>query len=183
MKWHLGEDTYQTGFRVEAGIVVDLNMYYFQFGPTILLMMVTACSFGQTTGISCDTSGIAIIRFEKSMDLLFGGGYTAANLTQADLIEIENIYNESIADFNSKLAGNGKAFTIYPKRSNYRRQYVCVVNKKGQKEVFVNCFCNSFGDYWKNKLIEVEDGGNCFFNFKLNLTTRKYYDFSVNGEA
>ena len=29
----------------------------------------------------------------------------------------------------------------------------------------------------------VDDGGNCYFNFKINLTTKKFYDLRVNGEA
>ncbi len=28
-----------------------------------------------------------------------------------------------------------------------------------------------------------DDGGNCYFNFKINLATKKFYDFSVIGLA
>jgi hypothetical protein len=147
----------------------------------IVLLVAIKGSFAQTASLSYDTSRIAIIPFEKSMNWIFTSGYKAAKLTQADILEIEEINNESIIDFNSKLSGNATAF--YLKQSKYRRQYVCVINKKGQKEVFVNFFCSSFGSDWKNEIIDVKDGGNCFFNFKLNLTTRKYYDFSVNGDA
>ena len=29
----------------------------------------------------------------------------------------------------------------------------------------------------------VDDGGNCFFNVKVNLNTGQYYDLMVNGNA
>jgi hypothetical protein len=35
----------------------------------------------------------------------------------------------------------------------------------------------------ENKMFGVEDGGNCYFNFKINLITKKYFDLGVNGVA
>jgi hypothetical protein len=153
------------------------------FGLMSFLLVAIGGCYSQTASLSYDTSRIAIIPFEKSMIWIFAGGYKAAKLTQTDITEIDEMYNKSIINFNSKLSGNGKAFTIDPKPSNYRRQYICVINEKGQKEVFVNCFCDSFDHDWKNEVIEVADGGNCYFNFKINLATRNQYEFSFNSVA
>ena len=66
--------------------------------------------------------------------------------------------------------------------TKYKRQIIAVTNDKGEKEVWVNCFCND-ANYWKKEIVQVMDGGKCFFNFKINLTTKKYFDLRVNGEA
>ena len=59
-----------------------------------------------------------------------------------------------------------------------------IQKNNGQKEVWVNCFCQLSGDNkWKTEVVHVADGGNCYFNFKINLTTKTCYDFAVNGVA
>jgi hypothetical protein len=57
------------------------------------------------------------------------------------------------------------------------------MNTKGDKEVWVNCFCRNAVGNWKEELILVQDGGNCYFQLKVNLNTKKYYEFTVNGNA
>ncbi len=59
-----------------------------------------------------------------------------------------------------------------------------IKNVKGEKEVWVNCFCSvQYMDYWKKQVVFVKDGGNCFFNVKINITKKSFSDFEVNGEA
>jgi basic membrane lipoprotein Med (substrate-binding protein (PBP1-ABC) superfamily) len=132
-----------------------------------------------------DTSKISIINFNKSIYWLFDSASKASILTDADIWEVERLFNESIADYNSKIKKkeDKKYFAVDLQKFNYKRQYVCVTNKDGQKVVYVNCFCETIGVDWKSTLIQVEDGGNCFFNLKINLNTKKYYDFFVNGYA
>ena len=68
---------------------------------------------------------------------------------------------------------------------NYNRQYVAIINSNSEKEVWVNCFCWSWGEneIYKHQILDVNDGGKCFFQLKINLSKRKVYDFSVNGSA
>ena len=128
--------------------------------------------------ISSDTN-IAIIHYDKSIHWLFDGFHEASVLTEAVLIEIDKLFNQSVADHNSKLTN--KEHFIDLSSQKYKRQYVCVTNIWGQKEFYINCFCESSGFEWKKSLMETDDGGSCYFNFKLNLSTKKYYDFFVNG--
>jgi hypothetical protein len=66
----------------------------------------------------------------------------------------------------------------------YGRQYMAVTSDKGQKMVYVNCVCDPTEfDYRETELIQVDDGGNCYFNFKVNLTTKRLFDFMENGVA
>ena len=57
------------------------------------------------------------------------------------------------------------------------------INSKGEKEVWVNCFCGQWDKSSRTNPVIVMDGGNCFFNLKINLTTGQYYELIVNGEA
>lgn len=66
--------------------------------------------------------------------------------------------------------------------AKYKRQYMASLNSKGEKVVWVNCFCGTKFASSEYPVI-VNDGGNCFFNLKTNLRTGKYYDFFVNGDA
>jgi hypothetical protein len=71
--------------------------------------------------------------------------------------------------------------------STYRRQYMLVTNNKGERVVWCNFFCDGIPAYenfdWQHKALGGHGGGNCFFNFKVNLSTGKYYDVWVNSEA
>jgi hypothetical protein len=88
--------------------------------------------------------------------------------------------DETVKNYNEAL-GN-KSFAI-KNLNNYKAQIVPVMNKNGEKEVWINCFCETSDIQWKEKIIMVKDGGNCYFNLKINLKTLKVYDFGVNGSA
>lgn len=114
-----------------------------------------------------------------------------ANLSNKDIVEIEKLLIKCIDDYCEKLKKfNGVSLTIDIKK--YRRQYVPSINDKGEKEVWINCFCsdkekNMKGEdaNWKKDIIGemVIDGGYCYFNFTVNLTTGKYTDLSAHSQG
>lgn len=144
--------------------------------------------------IESDTSMVAVLPFDTTQYWIFKKS-KQTNLTMNDLIIIENVLTDCIAEYNLKqkqqfneLKSNNidsnldiKYFVIDLER--YKRQYMAVINDKGEKEVWVNCFCDSWGKNWRKERIIVKDGGNCYFNLKINIDTKKYYDFMVNGNA
>lgn len=66
----------------------------------------------------------------------------------------------------------------------YKRQYVACLNTKKQKVVWVNCFCSSRdNDDWKSEVLLVRDGGICYFNLKIIIEQKTYYEFMVNSRA
>lgn len=71
--------------------------------------------------------------------------------------------------------------------NGYTRQYVGVITPKGEKIIWINCFYSSNPDKdysnWKKEPVMVLDGGANYFSIKINLTTKDYYDFWVNGDA
>jgi hypothetical protein len=164
---------------------------------TILFCTWTIVSCGQTTSNKqtnekqvvftvqpVDTSLIAIIPFENSREWLFDKSYSPTTLTQKDVEKIEMLLTSCVNDYNKKLSADYKQyFSIDLIKGKYKRQYVAVINKKGDKEVWVNCFCQTHNDNWRTSIIIVDDGGNCYFNLKINLTKEKCYDLIVNGLA
>jgi len=148
----------------------------------------------QLTSNSFDTSVIAIIPFKTSQHWIFKNA-TPADLNPEDLEAIEELLIEAVEEYNPEQERKFKKqnekhpeYKLDKKHfiidlSRYKRQYVPVINGAGEKEVWINCFCKSWNRDWKTELIEVDDGGNCYFNLKLNLAKGKHYDFMVNGDA
>lgn len=65
----------------------------------------------------------------------------------------------------------------------YKRQYMAAINDKGEKVVWINCFCDQWDKHSRTSPYIVMDGGNCYFNLKVNLTKGMCYELMVNGEA
>ena len=147
--------------------------------------------------IEKDTTVFVIIPYESTMKDIFGTG-VSTNLNTNDFKLINSFLKIQIDTYNIQQL---KEFEEYKKKNpkakfkkdywqidlkNYKRQYVAVINQIGEKEVWVNCFCwDSWGEneFCKHQILDVSDGGKCFFNLKINLTRKKVYDFWVNGEA
>jgi hypothetical protein len=54
--------------------------------------------------------------------------------------------------------------------------------------VWLYCICHKSGLFYGNNfqrepIGRVYDGGECFFNLKINLTKQIYFDLSINGDA
>jgi hypothetical protein len=131
--------------------------------------------------IEYDTSTSAIIEWDSKFNYPFNAiDYGRATLSQNDIVKIDTALVTAVATWNRDLP---KEFQIDLSGRNYMRQLVAVKNDKGQKEVWVNYFCGHVNVPWKKQLLNVEDGGSCFFEFKLNLSTGVVYDFRVNGQA
>ena len=131
--------------------------------------------------LSFDTTTITIlpnnqIRFFSLKDSL------PAILTNADIQRIDSLLLAGIGIHN-KAADSNKVYSDYIRPEKYKRQYVAYTGADGQKKVFVNCFCIGIDrfDDWKDKLVEIEDGGYCFFNITIDLGTGTFGPLLING--
>jgi len=131
-----------------------------------------------------DTTTTAIIPFNPEYDYPFDSAtYKPATLTQEDLKDIDSLFIECLDNYNKVLIDEEHKFwRINLNKRHYRKQLIAVINKNGEKEVWVNCFCQDHGN-WKYEAVSAMDGGTCYFNFKINLATKQYYQFGVNGIA
>ena len=163
------------------------------------------------TSEKIDTSKYAILKFDKNrfkyLDYYFDINSKPTPLTLKDIKTIEALIEKCTSDYNKQqqiywqpiiekqpekfpdpsaiIHGNDIKNPLL-----YYKQLIAVIDKNGEKIVFVNCFCSkemksSTNDpsYWKRGIIMVDDGGNCFFQLKVNLTTNKVDHFRVNGNA
>jgi hypothetical protein len=170
--------------------ILNFFMKYF-----ILLVLLNPCtySYGQS---HLSKDHYVILPFDKDAHTTLAKNSIPASLNDSDFDIIDQVlsicidkYNreqtEEYNKMNRKFPQNGfqlKDFIIDLRK--YYRQYIVTKNKKGEKEVWVNCFCTIQNmDYWKKQVVFVMDGGNCFFNVKINLSRKSYSDFEVNGEA
>ena len=140
-------------------------------------------------------SNFTILQFDQNWYWIFKN-VKPTELTQAEIDEIEQILKNVIAENNQNQKENLKNHNEeYPKyqltetgfeldlNRGYYRQYVPVINENGEKEVWINFFCSIMKDNWKTDLLMVRDGGNCFFNIKVNLTKKESSDLRINGSA
>jgi hypothetical protein len=109
--------------------------------------------------------------------------YNAATLSQNDFGQLDSLFNVCVKEYNDSLTEGHDEYKIDIESKIYKRQLVAATNFKGEKEVWVNCFCGDRDKSWKREILMVEDGGPCYFNFKINLTTQTIYNVVVNGFA
>jgi hypothetical protein len=151
--------------------------------------------FRTSNGQGRDTHNkVAIMSCDSNQEWIFKD-CKSTDLTNSEFEQIEIILKNAILIYNqeqSKLFESLK--NKYPKANfekksffidlnQYYRQYLPVMNENGEKEIWINCFCNAMEIDWRENLIFVLDGGNCYFNLKINLSKQTYYDLIVNGDA
>jgi hypothetical protein len=105
---------------------------------------------------------------------------TKSQMSIIDSIIVKGI-KENNRDSNRRL--NTNSF------KDYYRQYICHVQQDGDSIVFINAICKIWYDPagvredWQHELIEVKDGGDCFWQIGINFSKRMYYIFMINGLA
>jgi hypothetical protein len=145
-----------------------------------------------------DTADFTVIPFTNNYWVF--NDASPAGLSAGEIVKVESILAGCITGYNlrelrrldsvmSDFSGisseekDALVKTHFIDLANYKRQYFPIINSKGEKEVWVNCFCSGSWHFseWRRQIVEVSDGGNCFFNVIINLTRRTYRDLRVNG--
>jgi hypothetical protein len=173
----------------------------------ILIIPLTACN-GQTkqadqtiekqiesSHFQLPDSTYVILDYKSDWHWIFKDA-KLTTLSDNELDEIEKIIEHAVKENNEQQRESlEKHNTEYPdnqwtetgfelKTKGFKRQYVTVINDKGQKEIWINFFCDNWGsENWKSDLMEVNDGGNCYFNLKVNLEKKTYSELYINGDA
>lgn len=168
---------------------------------TILALLVFSCNqkkkkakLNDDSKLNVDTTLITIIPYDTlSIHWVFKN-CKPAKLTNYDLNTIDSLLKISIEKYNleqeikfkkyyTKNPNNNilkSNFTIDLKK--YRRQYIVATDIKSEKQVWVNCFCDEWDTNSRKYPKVVMDGGNCYFNLKINLTTKSYYSLIANED-
>jgi hypothetical protein len=75
-----------------------------------------------------------------------------------------------------------RAREIIPRLATYKRQYFGFL-AGGKRYVYVNAFCDTTRDSWRERVVLVKDGGSCYFQAIFDVGAGTYTDVRVNGEA
>lgn len=149
----------------------------------VVLVMVTIGCSKSGSGYDGDLKPWqAVIETGEKMDWVFGRNYKSYTPTAAEIDQAEELLSQCFAKQVSGTVNrfNGK------KLEDYNRQFLGGITESGEKVIWINCLCKredaAFKD-WKTRLIIVADGGNCFFNVKVNINKQVYYDLMINGNA
>lgn len=103
-----------------------------------------------------------------------------AFLSESEVDAVYEMAQMAVNEYNIEDKESGQP-TI--KLDDYRLQLIAITTATQQKEVIVYAFCSGPLTNWKTKLLQVRDGGSCYFRVKVNLTTGAWSDLLVNGEA
>jgi hypothetical protein len=101
--------------------------------------------------------------------------------TKADIIEAERLLSARF--LKEKAEGHFETERLF---KNYTRQYHGSIDENGKRIIWVNCFCgkrNAKDEIWETQDITVSDGGDCYFNVKIDLKEKKCFDLEINGKA
>jgi len=105
--------------------------------------------------------------------------YNRFNPSENDFLIADSLAKIYIVQNSSKLTHDKSLIDSY---NDYYKQVYGLINKKGDKIIFLNCFCRAENnDSWKDKTVSVKGGGKCFFSIKINLTEKKAFDFWINA--
>jgi hypothetical protein len=157
---------------------------------TILILALGQTLCGQVgkyrESDSFDTSHIAIFRYNSTQTWIFKDGKQAA-LSKAEFELLDSLLTNCVTTYNNeqrqKYKGKHSVKNHLINLQSHKRQYIAIINNKGETEVWINCFCDTHDRDWRRELIIVDDGGVCYFNLKVNLTKKTFYDLVVNGTA
>jgi hypothetical protein len=71
---------------------------------------------------------------------------------------------------------------LWERAKTYKRQYVGVRRQK-QRIIYANFFCDASGSNWRSTRVDVDDGGDCYFQVEYDVDKRTFADLSLNGSA
>ncbi len=120
-------------------------------------------------------------------------------LNNQEIVTIEKIIKEYLKKYNEQKTIEFRAYKstnpngtlekdwFVIELDKYVIQYVPYINSNGEKEIWIQGFCNDgFGftkKDLKREIIEISDGGNCVFSAYINLPEENLREFYINGIA
>lgn len=156
---------------------------------SVSVLFITSCGVQRENRKYGSDTKVAIITDSSYIRWLTGKNYKIWVPTQEEHTKVDEILSKGIV---------GGEFYFLKDQSlselkSYYRQYLCYVNDSGEKIVYINSMCklptkvddkNRIVEIdWKNDMVDIADGGSCYWNVKVNIEKSKYYDLTVNGES
>lgn len=126
-----------------------------------------------------DTAKFTQLLFTADNIKAFSGG-RPATLSKAEVLLLGDVLKQTVLAENSRT--KEELFKIKSLRKYYF-QLATVVNKRGEKEVWINAMCRPVLSKWRTVMQLTQDGGNCYFQVRINITTKTAGEMYINGYA
>ncbi len=134
---------------------------------------VNSISFSNSASIAANK--YVVFYFDQTKhNWIFKEG-KSTGLTNNEIMEINDLLTKTINDFNSKEK-------IKLNLSEYKFQYLPIINSADEKEIWINAFCGDPKN-WEEELVVVDDGGKCYWQTTINLTKKNVESLMINGES
>jgi hypothetical protein len=104
-------------------------------------------------------------------------------LSSDELIKMKKALRRAVNRYNYEMH-EYKSWQII--LGEYGVQYKMSISKKDEKIVWINGFCKDSGFNFKNlnsEVINVLDGGNCFFNTTIDIKSGEVAPIVIHGSA
>ncbi|SEO96834.1 hypothetical protein SAMN05444671_3853 [Flavobacterium sp. CF108] len=161
----------------------------FKLIPFFVYIFLTSCS-QQKKIISSDKfdNRIVIINSSENIKWISKKAYKPWNPNKSELNIIDSVLEKAVIDKRSLFL---KQQSLKELKERYM-QYLCYINDDGDKIVYINSFCKVPTIYhngkeklldWQNEMIDIADGGSCYWNIKINISTQSYFELMINGES
>ena len=135
----------------------------------IFIFFLFSCKSLQKADIT-EKNHYTIISFNPYANNLIFENAKPTNLSNEEISELEYIIKPKIQKNISQ--------------HKYFRQYIAAINSAGEKLVWINFICEQYYDpEFEIFIAEFADGGNCFFEVKVNLTKKDCYFYKENLEG
>jgi hypothetical protein len=94
-----------------------------------------------------------------------------------DIIKLEEKIAEHLSQNSSQFYSQPP---VWERLDEYQRQYIGL--ERGDRQIiYGNYFCNNGGVNWREKLVVVDDGGDCFFQVEYDVEGEVFIKLLVNG--
>jgi len=150
---------------------------------TIFLLCISCCWLQVHAQFHVDTPHYTILPYNDQTKSMLDGRWDKArgdSLSPEGVDGMEGLILDAYQQWTRDTSN--KWNRLFP-LNQYRRQYVALVNQKGEHEVWIQMLCETWGRDWKHEILVVDDGGPCIVHIHVNRTTRKVTQFVTNGVA
>jgi hypothetical protein len=109
----------------------------------------------------------------------FGNTYSETNITNEDLLMIEQIIDSFILSNHSAKRLSRETL------GKYRYQITGAESGDQNKKAFIQAICTEMAskDNWRKKRLMVDDGGDCYFELLIDIDDRRLIRSGINSSG
>lgn len=150
----------------------------------VIQLLIITRLVGQTIANKQTQSAIQYALFNSPTDIdlvFYKKHYKPTKLTKEQLIVAQSII-KGVSDSLNFLITSTNTNTGVVDTLKHVFQIVTAKNSKGQVFLWINAICEPDKE-WRRRIVFVDDGGSCYYKFKIDLAFRKYFAIEINSSG